>query len=558
MGSESTEARYDETPLTQVRITADFEIGQHEVTQNQWKAVMSGNPSSHEQCGARCPVENVSWNDAQEFIGRLNAISNEYNYRLPTEAEWEYSARGGTTGDRYGPVDEIAWHSGNSGYSPHPVGSKAPNPFGLYDMLGNVSEWVQDWKVSYPGGVVKDPAGPGTGFSRVHRGGQYSSGEEYCRAPIRSSRSPGSGTWDLGLRLVRTLESAPAPMPGGTLTPENPVRFHVSAHQQGLLQNGERSYVLEVPAGTRWLKLSLVSENPGTSMDLYVRHSADSVDPTDSDWIATSELGQAGGLIGPYSNPPLQAGNYYISLLRTDTLGSRANGVLTAALGRSASPPGMEFAQIPAGEFLMGSDSTEARSTEKPVTRVRLTTAFELGRHEVTQQQWLAVMGTNPSWYDECGANCPVEDVSWDDVQQFVGRLNAIGDDYEYRLPTEAEWEYAARAGSSEDRYGALDDIAWHSGNSGRATHPVGLKAPNQFGLYDIFGNVSELVQDWHGEYPGGTVTDPVGPASGYSYALRGGSFDEGAVECRSSARDSVYGGWGSSRRGFRLARTVR
>ena len=558
MGSESTEAGYYETPLTQVRITAEFEIGRHEVTQGQWKAVMGGNPSANDECGAHCPVENVSWDDAQEFVGRLNSIDDGYNYRLPTEAEWEFSARGGTTEDRYGPVDEIAWHSGNSGFDPHRVGLKTPNAFGLYDMLGNVSEWVQDWRASYPGGSVSNPAGPDTGSFRVHRGGDYWSSERYSRAPARSYRSPGTGSRYVGFRLARSLESTPAPAPGGALSAGSPVRFQVGATQQGVLQNGEGSYVLEVPAGTNWLRLALVSENPGASMDLYARHGADLEGLADADWIATSKRGRAVVLVGPYSNPPLHAGTYYISLLRTDTLGSRATGTLTANLGPDASPPGMEFAQIPAGEFLMGSQSSEAQRDEAPVTRVRITTPFELGRHEVTQGQWQAVMGSNPSSNDECGPDCPVEEVSWEDVQEFIGRLNRIGDPYDYRLPTEAEWEYGARAGESEDRYGALDEIAWHSGNSGLSTHPVGLKAPNGFGLYDVLGNVSEWVRDWKGDYPGGETVDPLGPDSGYSRVLRGGNFVRGAVECRNSAREAGYSNWGNWRSGFRLTRRLR
>ena len=124
-------------------------------------------------------------------------------------------------------------------------------------------------------------------------------------------------------------------------------------------------------------------------------------------------------------------------------------------------------------------------------------------------------MGSNPSFFDECG-DCPVERVSWDDVQEFIGRLNALEGEVRYRLPTEAEWEYAARAGTSGDRYGGdLDAIAWYRENSEGRTHPVGQKAPNAFGLHDMLGNVFEWVQDWYGAYPGGSVTDPRGPGPG-------------------------------------------
>ena len=191
--------------------------------------------------------------------------------------------------------------------------------------------------------------------------------------------------------------------------------------------------------------------------------------------------------------------------------------LLNAAEAAQNSPiAGMEFVRVPAGEFRMGSTSEEAYSREQPVTRVRIGRAFELGKHEVTQAEWEAVMGSNPSRFDECGGDCPVENVSWDDVQDFIGRLNALEGEVRYRLPTEAEWEYAARAGTAGDRYaGNLDAIAWYDGNSGGSTHPVGQKAPNAFDLHDMLGNVFEWVQDWYGGYPGGSVTDPQGAASG-------------------------------------------
>ena len=231
--------------------------------------------------------------------------------------------------------------------------------------------------------------------------------------------------------------------------------------------------------------------------------------------------------------------------------------LLNAAEAAQKSPiAGMEFVRVPAGEFLMGSTSEEADSDEQPVTRVRISRAFELGKHEVTQAEWEAVMGSNPSSFDECGGDCPVERVSWDDVQEFIGRLNTLEGEARYRLPTEAEWEYAARAGTGGDRYGEdLDAIAWHRGNSGGGTHPVGQKAPNAWGLHDMLGNVWEWVQDWYGPYPGGSVTDPQGPAAGSARVSRGGSWLSGARNCRASIRDGITPGIRDFNLGFRLLR---
>ena len=231
---------------------------------------------------------------------------------------------------------------------------------------------------------------------------------------------------------------------------------------------------------------------------------------------------------------------------------------------------GMRFVRIPAGEFLMGSTSELAYDYERPVTRVQIRSAFWMGKYEVTQRQWRAVMGDNPSRFENCGPDCPVESVSWDDVQRFVRKLNVMEETARYRLPTEAEWEYAARAGTSTDTSAGnlqihgernaplLDGIAWYGGNSGVdyagaydcldwaekqyssswcGPHPVGEKDPNAFGLHDMLGNVWEWVRDWHWEYPGGSLTDPTGSAEGSNRVFRGCDWGSYARSCRSSDR---------------------
>ena len=227
---------------------------------------------------------------------------------------------------------------------------------------------------------------------------------------------------------------------------------------------------------------------------------------------------------------------------------------------------GMEFVGVPAGEFLMGSTGQLAFDDEQPLTRVRISRGFYLGKYEVTQDEWQAVMGSNPSDNSGCG-RCPVEEVSWEEVQDFIGRLNARSGGGRYRLPTEAEWEYGARAGTTTDTYAGdltqpegndpvLNGIAWYNANSGSRTQPVGQKAPNGFGLHDMLGNVFEWVGDWYGEYPGGAVTDPVGPQSGSRRVLRGGGWIIIAGICRSASRLRHSPGDRVSILGFRLLRT--
>ncbi len=242
-------------------------------------------------------------------------------------------------------------------------------------------------------------------------------------------------------------------------------------------------------------------------------------------------------------------------------------GLAGIRVGETLVFDGMEFVGIPPGEFLMGSTSRHADDDEKPVTQVRISQGFYLGKTKVTQDQWQAVMGDNPSDFSGCG-RCPVEKVSWEDAQVFIGRLNARSGGERYRLPTEAEWEYAARAGTTTGTYAGdvteplgndpvVNGIAWYDENSGGRTHPAGQKAPNGFGLYDMLGNVYEWVGDWKGDYPGGAVTDPAGPGSGSERVFRGGGWASfNGWGCRSTGRPGISPGDRNPILGFRLLRT--
>lgn len=206
MGSTASEADTDERPVREVRISSGFWMGKYEVTQAQWERVMGSNPSSFTSCGSRCPVEDVSWHETSEFIGKFNALDagRRNRYRLPTEAEWEYAARGGRkTGERHGPVDRIAWYGANSAGTTHRVGSKASNGYLLHDMLGNVSEWVEDRYGTYVDQAETDPKGPNAGPNRIHRGGNWFLDARYLRSSARDYDSPANKHNTLGLRLVR-------------------------------------------------------------------------------------------------------------------------------------------------------------------------------------------------------------------------------------------------------------------------------------------------------------------------------------------------------------------
>ena len=195
-----------EKPVHEVTLS-DYYIGKYEVTQGLWKAVMGENPSYFDEAGDDYPVENVSWNDVQEFIAKLNELTGR-KYVLPTEAQWEYAARGGvkTQGYKYSgsnDIEEVAWCAGdwNTG-STHPVGTKKANELGIYDMSGNVWEWCQDWYDDYGSEAQTSPAGPETGSNRVLRGGGWNNDARFCRVSSRGSYDPSCRRNAGGFRLV--------------------------------------------------------------------------------------------------------------------------------------------------------------------------------------------------------------------------------------------------------------------------------------------------------------------------------------------------------------------
>lgn len=214
---------------------------------------------------------------------------------------------------------------------------------------------------------------------------------------------------------------------------------------------------------------------------------------------------------------------------------------------------GVKYAlvSIPGGTFKMGSDSGEAN--ERPVHSVTIS-SFYMGKYEVTQGLWQAVMGSNPSRFQN-GGDYPVDCVSWNDCQIFIQKLNQQTGG-KYRLPTEAEWEYAARAGTTDDRYGDIDLIAWYSGNYGDSLHLVGQKKPNAFALYDMLGNVAEFCSDWYDDeyYSVSPTKNPPGPTSGSYCVSRGGGWCDGAGDIRSAFRTNFLPSSRYVGLGFRLA----
>jgi formylglycine-generating enzyme required for sulfatase activity len=217
---------------------------------------------------------------------------------------------------------------------------------------------------------------------------------------------------------------------------------------------------------------------------------------------------------------------------------------------------GMELVLVKGGCFAMGGDGAD---NEKPIHEVCVAD-FYLGKYEVTQSQWTSLMGNNPSRFAGCGPSCPVESVSWSDVQNFLRSISEKSGKT-YRLPTEAEWEYAARSGSAADLWAGtgdearLGEYAWYGKNANETTHKAGQKKANAMGLYDMGGNVWEWCQDWYGEgyYKESPPNSPAGPEQGASRVIRGGSYENEAVNLRGANRNDAPADTKDANLGFRV-----
>jgi len=483
-------------PQHRVRITKPFYLGKYLVTLEQWQAVMDDKPSHF--TGPKYPVELVRSDDVQRFLQKLNAkIGAQFGkFALPTEAQWEYACRAGSTtkycfGDDEARLGDYAWHGKNSGNKTHPVGEKKPNAWGLYDMHGNLWEWCADWYGLdyYAKSPTDDPAGPPGGPGRVIRGGCWRDPARLCQSAARFCEPMrGVGLVDLGLPRGFRVSLVPAVGPGGE-TNSSPKELSVDLKEPKLVEQRKASQ--EPDAG------------------------------------------------------------------KTDSSAKE----LTVDLGKGVK---LEMVLIPAGEFLMGSPDSDkdAFPGEKAQHRVRITKPFYLGKYLVTQEQWETVVGSNPSSFK--GQKNPVERLSWDDCQEFLEKLNAKAGKQggTFVLPSEAQWEYACRAGSTTkycfgDDEARLGDYAWYGKNSGDTTHPVGEKKPNGWGLYDMHGNVWEWCQDWYEDryYAKSPTDDPTGPTSGLSRVIRGGGWNNPAEICRSAIRSGGVPGFAQWNAGFRVCR---
>ena len=533
MGSNS--GANNEKPVHEVTLSPYY-IGQTEVTQALWKAVGCINRSYYK--GSQLPVHEVLWFECNEFLDRLNVMTG-YHFSLPTEAQWEFAARGGNASEGYlyaggDDIGSVAWYKDNSNVGDtrvHVVATKQPNELGIFDMSGNVEELCRDKYGAYSGEAQVDPYNPMTEDDDddcVIRGGSCFAADTKCRVTVRSKYSNYDRT-DNGLRLA-LRDTLPVAL---GVSEDNVEMFegHVATVS---IVNGKGSY-----------------------------HASSSDENVAAGYIEDSKL----YIVAMWSGTATFTIWDDQSDLRAQVL---------VRVGKECTVGDVTFKMMPVegGTFMMGNTWDQGVSgvdgSPEPVHEVTLS-SYSIGQTEVTQELWTAVMGYNPSYVDQydnfINPLGPVENMSWDECMEFIDRLNELTG-LTFRLPTEAEWEFAARGGNRSKHYrypGSryLNEVAWNEDNAnhwqgGGVNGPqtVALLLPNELGLYDMGGNVRELCQDWYGPYSAEPQINPMGPETGDKRVTRGGSFVDGGDECSCAGRGHTYE-WpfeGGNLLGFRLA----
>ena len=568
-----------EAPQHKVILTQPIFLGIHEVTQAEYEKVMGANPSHFAPNGSgkeavagmdtsNHPIEKVSWNDAAEFCAKLSqqeklkpsslrdgaAITplDGTGYRLPCEAEWEFACRAGTTtkywiGDKDEDLERAGWFGVNSGNRTHAAGELKANPFGLFDIHGNVWEWVQDgWNPSSYGGFQQKPAiNPSSPSSsdteRVVRGGRWYHSASYCRSSVRLSVAPTDQFDDLGFRMSLPVDAVKA-----AIANRSPMAQTANSGWHGWLDDAPKPAIA-----------------PFTAEQAQQHQAA---------WAQ-------------YLKVPVEY---------TNSLGMKFRLVPPGEFMMGSTKEEIEEAYPVAGNDLIWREHIRS---EAPRHKVVLTRPVYVGMHEVTQAQYEKVMGAHVSYFSATGigralvsgldstGSLPVETVSWNDAAGFCAKLSEAEqrkpvysrtDDTVtqlegngYQLPTEATWEFACRAGTTTKLWSGDEDepllsAAWFKTNAFNRTHPVGELKANPFGLHDTHGNVWEWVQDhwdvaYYDQFADKPATDPTGPstAAGSRHGLRGGDWVCTPSSCRASHRhvDSATARLGSV--GFRVVLPV-
>ena len=561
MGSTSGDS--DAQPVHSVTISKAYYMCETEVTQALWYAVMGQSPtsdgkqwSSTDGMGDNYPAYWISYEDCQSFLSALNSklssqlVSGE-QFRFPTEAEWEFAAKGGKKSQGYtysgsNTIGDVAWYEDNSGDKAHQVKTKSPNELGLYDMSGNVWEWCYDWYGSYSSSssAQTDPAGSATGSQRVNRGGGWSHDYSYCRVANRVMNAPLNRYKTLGFRLCLGSPIS-EPVPSLSVSPTS-LSFDASASSSktvNVTANGDYTY----STSASWLTITQSSDK--TTLTVSASANTGTSERTATITLTLGSLTKTVSVTQEAAQQPISDEE------RTFTVTGHGKTVT------------FKMIKVEGGTFQMGRAGSE--NVQTPIHSVTITNDYYLCESEVTQALWYAVMGQSPTssgnqWSSTYGIgdSCPAYYLSYEDCQSFLIALNnrlssQLGVGEQFRFPTEAEWEFAAKGGKYSNGYpysgsNTIDDVAWYSSNT-TTPHPVKTKKANELGLYDMSGNGAEWCYDWYGDYSSSAQTDPTGPTSGSERVYRGGIWFYNATNCIVAKRNKLIPTYRYYGLGFRL-----
>ncbi len=541
-------AQYDSDELPAHKVTLDsYYIGKYEVTQELWIEIMGANPSQMIRKN-ECPVDGISYLQCLEFVKKLNERTG-MRFSLPTEAQWEYAARGGNKSQGFlysgsNDATEVGWVEENMvEFGQHPGGEKAPNELGIYDMTGNINEWCLDIYGPYPAEPQTNPTGAelsGSSALYVVRGGSFLvQSARWCRNTKRISYPDMYTQMDIGMRLV-LKDPASGPDP----EPEISAPVVVTGQVSDVTDiSATASLTIASDGGAAVTVCGIVwDEEPNPTEDLSTKITFDG-----------SEANYTCQLTG------LNAGTtYYYRAYATNEAGT-AYGNEYSFTTESSSESTMsvdvngiviDLILVEGGTFTMGAtpdlmELAKYDEDELPAHEVTLD-SYYMGKYEVTQELWIEIMGANPSMMikkDEC----PVDGMNYLQCLEFIKKLNERTGMH-FSLPTEAQWEYAARGGNKSKGFlysGSNDptEVGWVGENMAEfGQHPGGGKAPNELGIYDMTGNLNEWCLDYYGPYPAEPQTNPTGPEDN-QYTLRvvrGGAFHlDSAGYSRNTKRQS-------------------
>ena len=541
-------AQYDPDELPAHKVTLDsYYIGKYEVTQELWIEIMGANPSQMIRKN-ECPVDGISYLQCLEFVKKLNERTG-MRFSLPTEAQWEYAARGGNKSQGFlysgsNDATEVGWVEENMvEFGQHPGGEKAPNELGIYDMTGNINEWCLDIYGPYPAEPQTNPTGAelsGSSALYVVRGGSFLvQSARWCRNTKRISYPDMYTQMDIGMRLV-LKDPASGPDPEPEISAPTVVTGQVSDVTD---ISATASLTIASDGGAAVTVCGIVwDEEPNPTEDLSTKITFDG-----------SEANYTCQLTG------LNAGTtYYYRAYATNEAGT-AYGNEYSFTTESSSESTMsvdvngiviDLILVEGGTFTMGAtpdliELAKYDEDELPAHEVTLD-SYYMGKYEVTQELWIEIMGANHSMLikkDEC----PVDGMNYLQCLEFIKKLNERTGMH-FSLPTEAQWEYAARGGNKSKGFlysGSNDptEVGWVGENMAEfGQHPGGGKAPNELGIYDMTGNLNEWCLDYYGPYPAEPQTNPTGPKDNqYTlHVVRGGAFHlDSAGYSRNTKRQS-------------------